>query len=68
MNDLDFFGFLKIDALGLKTLDVIKLSMELANLDYDWYDSEDYSDQNVYKMLRDGDTTDIFQLSTYMPT
>lgn len=68
MNDLDFFGFLKIDALGLKTLDVIKLTMELANLDYDWYDSEDYSDQNVYKMLRDGDTTDIFQLSTFMPT
>lgn len=68
MNDLDFWGFLKIDALGLKTLDVIKRTMELAGLDYDWYDSEDYSDAGVYKMLRDGDTTDIFQLSTYMPT
>ena len=68
MSDLDFFGFLKIDALGLKTLDVIKKTMDLAGLDYSWYDSEDYTDQDVYKMLRDGDTTDIFQMSTFMPT
>lgn len=68
MGDMDFFGFLKIDVLGLKTLDVIKKTMDLAGLDYDWYDSEDYTDQDVYKMLRDGDTTDIFQLSTFMPT
>ena len=68
MADLDFFGFLKIDALGLKTLDVIKKTMELTGLGYDWYDSEDYSDTDVYTMLRDGDTTDVFQLSSYTPT
>lgn len=68
MEDMDFFGFLKIDALGLKTLDIIKKAMELSGLTYDWYDSEDYSDPNIYKMLRDGETVDIFQCSTYMPT
>ena len=68
MSDLDFFGFLKIDVLGLKTLDVIKLTMDLAGLDYDWYDSEDYSDPDVYTMLRNGDTCDVFQMSTYTPT
>lgn len=68
MGDLDFFGFLKIDALGLKTLDVIKEAMDLAGLDYDWYDSEDYNDPDVYKMLRDGDTTDVFQMASYTPT
>lgn len=68
MADLDFFGFLKIDVLGLKTLDVIKEAMDLAGVGYDWYDSEDYTDSAVYDMLRAGDTTDIFQMSTYTPT
>ena len=68
MADLDFFGFLKIDVLGLKTLDVIKKTMDLAGLDYDWYDSEDYSDAAIYDMLRAGETTDIFQMSSYTPT
>ena len=68
MTDLDFFGFLKIDVLGLKTLDVIKETMDLAGLDYDWYDSEDFVDDAVYEMLRNGDTCDVFQLSTFSPT
>lgn len=68
MSDLDFFGFLKIDVLGLKTLDVIKETMDLAGLGYDWYDSEDYSDPSVYDMLRAGETTDVFQMSSYTPT
>ena len=54
--------------LGLKTLDVIKKTMDLAGLDYDWYDSEDYSDAAIYDMLRAGETTDIFQMSSYTPT
>ena len=58
----------KIDVLGLKTLDIIKLTMDLAGLGYDWYDSEDYSDPDVYTMLRNGDTCDVFQMSTYTPT
>ena len=68
MADLDFFGFLKIDVLGLKTLDVIKETMDLAGLDYDWYDSECYDDPDVYNMLRAGETTDVFQMSSYTPT
>ena len=66
MSDLDFFGFLKIDVLGLKTLDVIKEAMDLAGLGYDWYDSEDFGDTGVYDMLRAGETTDVFQMSRYM--
>lgn len=68
MNDLDFFGFLKIDVLGLKTLDTIKYTMDLAGLGYDWYDSEDYVDPDVYRMLRDGETCDVFQMARYSPT
>lgn len=68
MHDLDFFGFLKIDVLGLKTLDTIKMTMDLVGLGYDWYDSEDYSDPQVYDMLKAGMTTDVFQMSKYSPT
>jgi DNA polymerase-3 subunit alpha len=42
--------------------------MDLAGLGYDWYDSEDYSDPEVYKMLRDGWTSDVFQMAKYSPT
>ncbi len=68
MHSIDFMKMLKIDALGLATLDVIKEAMDLAGLDYDWYDSEDYSDSGVYEMLRNGETTDIFQMAGYMAT
>lgn len=68
MSDLDFFGFLKVDVLGLGTLDVIQKCMDLIGLDYDWYDSEDFDDQRVYDMLKAGFTTDIFQMATPMPT
>lgn len=68
MGNLEYFGFLKVDALGLSTLDVIKEAMDLAGLDYDWYDSEDYTDVSVYEMLRNGETTDIFQMAGFMAT
>lgn len=42
--------------------------MDLAHIGYDWYDSEDYTDQQVYQMLRDGDTCDVFQMAKYSPT
>ena len=68
MHSIEFMKLLKVDALGLSTLDVIKETMDLAGLDYDWYDSEDYNDPKVYEMLRNGETTDIFQMSGYMAT
>lgn len=68
MTDIDFYGLLKLDILGVKNLDIIKKTMDLAGLGYDWYDSEDYSDQNVYNMLKEGNTCDIFQFSAFQPT
>lgn len=68
MSDLDTFGFLKIDALGLKQLDIIREAMNLCGLGYDWYDSEDFSDKETYEMLRNGETADVFQMSSYTPT
>ena len=44
------------------------MTMDLAGIGYDWYDSEDYSDASVYEMLRNGWTCDIFQMAKYSPT
>lgn len=63
MSDVDFYKLLKIDALGLRTLDQIKDAMDLIGLGWDWYDSEDVSDKKVFKMLRNGDTVNIFQMA-----
>ena len=68
MSDLDDFKFLKIDVLGLATLDIIQDAMKLINLNWYWYDHEGFDDPNVYELLRRGLTTDVFQLSKYQPT
>lgn len=68
MTDIDFYGLLKLDILGVKNLDIIKLTMDLANISYDWYDSEDYTDSLIYDDLRNGQTCDIFQFSSFNPT
>ena len=68
MGDLEFFKALKIDVLGLKTLTQLQMAMQLVGLDYEWYDSEDFSDQGVYQMLKTGETTDIFQMSSFVAT
>jgi len=64
MEDLDYFNALKIDALGLATLSQIRYAMDMTGLDEAWFDSEDFDDPEVYKMLRDGLTTDVFQMAS----
>lgn len=68
MEDVTFYGMLKIDALGLKTLSQIDLCLEMANIDRSWLDNEDTTDQNVYKFLREGNTFNVFQMHKRTPT
>ena len=68
MEDIEAVHLLKIDALGLNNLGMIRRTMELANLPMAWYEDEEVSDSNVYQMLQRGQTTDIFQLSAYQAT
>lgn len=69
MDDLhDVFNILKIDVLGVNILAKIKTAMKMANLTFDWYDSEDFSDIETYEMLAKGYTTDVFQLASYGAT
>lgn len=68
MGDLDFYKLLKIDALGLNTLTQIGDAIDLIGLPFEWYDTEEFDDPAVYEMLRNGETTDIFQMSGYNAT
>lgn len=68
MNDLDFFGLLKLDCLGLNSLSQIHDALDLIGLPLSWLDEEDYSDKNVYEFLRKGFTNNIFQMSSYSAT
>jgi len=64
MEEAERIGLIKIDALGLKTLSVMKDAQKIIKdrhgKDIDFL-SIDTDDKNVYKMLSDGHTKGVFQ-------
>lgn len=66
MNMIEEVGFYKFDILALETLPVIKGTLDsieketggVVNLH-----TIDYEDDNVYRMLRNGDVSGVFQIS-----
>ena len=68
MHAVTFFNALKLDILGLKLLSIIQYAMKFTNLGTEWYDKEDFNDVNVYKFLKDGNTTNVFQMWKSTPT
>jgi DNA polymerase-3 subunit alpha len=64
MEEAERIGLIKIDALGLKTLSVLKDTLDIIQ---DRYDKKidllgiDMDDKNVYQMLSDGYTKGVFQ-------
>ena len=64
MEEAEHIGLIKIDALGLKTLSVLKDTLDIIE---DRYDKKidllaiDMDDKNVYQMLSDGYTKGVFQ-------
>ena len=64
MEEAEKIGLIKIDALGLKTLSVIKDTIKIINERYDKdidLLSIDMDDKNVYQMLSEGYTKGVFQ-------
>jgi len=59
MYDLEEMGYLKLDILGLKTLDVCS-KIYNGNI----RDFKDFSDKRVYELISNGYTRGIFQLET----
>ena len=67
MTTLEELGLLKMDFLGLRTLNVIQNAVKLAERDKGItldIDHIDYDDKNVYEMLGAGKTDGVFQLES----
>ncbi|HYE81488.1 MAG TPA: DNA polymerase III subunit alpha [Clostridia bacterium] len=67
MGTLEELGLLKMDFLGLRTLTVIRDTLELIRargIEPVDIDSMDYADANVYKMISQGETYGVFQLES----
>ena len=64
---LESQGFLKMDFLALRNLTIIDYCLELINkrhnLDLDFYHL-DFKDENIFKLLRTGQTIGVFQLES----
>ncbi len=67
MTTLEELGLLKMDFLALRTITVIRDTLDLIkkdkNIEID-IDNIDYEDKNVYEMLGRGDTAGVFQLES----
>lgn len=67
MHDIEDLGIVKIDALGLRTVDVIYDTLELIGKDYEYINPKklDFSDEKVLDIFKKGDTVGIFQFESY---
>ena len=67
MNTLEELGLLKMDFLGLRTLtvmsDAVNMVKQNKGIDID-LDKIDFEDQEVYKMIGEGNTAGVFQLES----
>jgi len=66
MKCAESLGLVKIDLLGLRTIDVIYNVLEMIGKDYDYLKVEnlDFTDRNVLDIFKKGLTTGIFQFES----
>lgn len=62
--DVEAFGLVKFDFLGLETLNVIKKVLDMIGKDSKWLEEIPMDDDSVYEMLRMGDSTGVFQIES----
>lgn len=67
MHDVEDVGLVKVDILGLRTLDQEYETLEMSNQDKEYINpkTQDYADPKVLSVFKKGDTTGIFQFSSY---
>lgn len=62
LNDMDRMGILKIDCLGLETLNILQNCLSKIGKDSKWLYSLDKEDKKVYEtVFKDADTVGVFQ-------
>jgi DNA polymerase III subunit alpha len=63
MEDAEDLGLVKIDVLGVKSIDVIYDTLDMIGEDYDYINPSkmNYKDENVLKLFHEGYTEGVFQ-------
>ncbi len=62
--DIETYGLVKFDFLGLETLNIIKKVLDAIGKDGEWLEKIPMDDDNVYEMLRRGETNGVFQIES----
>ena len=66
MHDVEDVGLVKIDVLGLRTIDHEYDSLQIAKQDIEFINpKQNYNDPKVLEVFRNGDTAGIFQFSSF---
>lgn len=66
MYDVEDLGLVKIDVLGLRTIDQEYETLEMSGENIEFINSkQDFSDNKVLDVFRNGDTVGIFQMSSF---
>lgn len=65
MHDVEDVGLVKVDVLGLRTLDAEYDALEMAGEDLSFVNpKQDFKDPNVLRIFSEGDTLGIFQMAS----
>ncbi|MFH0711815.1 MAG: DNA polymerase III subunit alpha [archaeon] len=62
--DIERYGLVKFDMLGLETLNVIKKVLDVIGKDGEWLENIPLDDDGVYKMLREAKSVGVFQIES----
>ena len=63
-SDIEKYGLVKFDMLGLETLNVIKKVLDAIGEDGEWLENIPLDDDSVYKMLREARSVGVFQIES----
>ena len=62
--DIEDFGLVKFDFLGLETLNIIKKVLDMTGKDSEWLENLPMDDSSVYEMLKSGESIGVFQVES----
>ncbi|MFA4960678.1 MAG: DNA polymerase III subunit alpha [Candidatus Pacearchaeota archaeon] len=62
--DIEAYGLVKFDFLGLETLNIIKKVLDMVGKDSAWLENLPLDDDSVYEMLREAKSIGVFQVES----
>ena len=62
--DIERYGLVKFDMLGLETLNIIKKVLDVIGKDGEWLENIPMDDDSVYEMLREAKSVGLFQVES----